>query len=173
MSRLPVVTISVLAVTFIFTALGFVYPPLLFALRRTPGAFSQHEWWRLITPILVHDGGWRQIAFNFPATLIVGSIVERLYSRSQWLVLYLSGALAGEFAGLAWQPYGAGNSVAGAGLLGGVAVWLLALKATQARVGAFVLLGGAIVLALLRDLHGPPLLAGACVGAAMLRSGRR
>jgi membrane associated rhomboid family serine protease len=55
-SRLPVAAVSVLAVTGIFTGLEFVYPPLLFALRRTPGALSQHEWWRLITPILVHDG---------------------------------------------------------------------------------------------------------------------
>jgi len=170
-TRPPVLTISVLVVTGTFTALQFAYPPLLAALRRTPDVFSQHEWWRLITPILVHDGGWRQIAFNFSATLIAGWIVERLYSRGQWLVLYFLGALAGEFAGLAWQPYGAGNSVAGAGLLGGIAVWLLTLKVTQARLGAVVLLGGALVLTVLRDLHGPPFLAGACMGAAMLRRG--
>jgi len=162
-------TASVLLVTAVFTALQFFYPPLLFALRRTPGALSQHEWWRLITPILVHDGGWRQIAFNFPATLIVGAMVERLYSRGEWLGLYFLGAVVGELAGCAWQPYGAGNSVAGAGLLGGIAVWLLSLKVMPTRVGALVLLGGALVLTLLRDLHGPPLLAGACAGAVMLR----
>lgn len=138
-------------------------------LRRTPGTLSQHEWWRFITPILVHDGGWRQIAFNFPATLAAGAIVERFYSRSAWLAMYFSGAVAGELAGCAWQPYGAGNSVAGAGLLGGIAVWLLSLKSMQARAGACVLLGGAVALTVLRDLHGPPILAGACVGAVLLR----
>jgi len=165
----PVLTVSVLLVSAAFTALQFLYPPILFALRRTPAALSHHEYWRFITPILVHDGGWRQIAFNFSATLIVGAIVERVYSRGEWLGLYFLGAVVGELAGCAWQPYGAGNSVAGAGLLGGIAVWLLSLKAIQARVGAFVLLGGAAALTLLRDLHGPPLLAGACAGAVMLR----
>lgn len=169
MNRPPLLTISVVLVTGVFTTLQCFYPPILFALRRTPGVLSQHEWWRFITPILVHDGGWRQIAFNFPATLIAGAIVERFYSRSGWLGLYFSGAVAGELAGCAWQPYGAGNSVAGAGLLGGIAVWLLSLKETQARTGACVLLGGALALTLLRDLHGPPLLAGACVGALLLR----
>lgn len=173
MNRPPLLTIGVLLVTAVFTALQFSYPELLFALRRTPGLLSHHEWWRFITPILVHDGGWRQIAFNFPATLIVGAIVERLYSRGEWLGLYFLGAVVGELAGWAWQPYGAGNSVAGAGLLGGIAVWLLTLKAMHARVGALVLLGGALVLTLLRDLHGPPLLAGACAGAIMLRRLRR
>jgi len=168
-NRAPLLTIGVLLVTGICTALQFSYPELLFAFRRTPGLFSQHEWWRLITPILVHDGGWRQIAFNFPATLIVGAIVERVYSRTEWLGLYLLGAVAGELAGCAWQPYGAGNSVAGAGLLGGIAVWLLTLKSMQARVGVLVLLGGALALTVMRDLHGPPLLAGACAGAIMLR----
>jgi len=167
--RWPLLTISIVVITGIFTSVQFIYPPLLFALRRTPGALSQHEWWRLITPILVHDGGWRQIAFNFPATLIAGAIVERFYTRGEWLGLYLLGAVVGELAGFAWQPDGAGNSVAGAGLLGGIAVWLLCLKLMPARVGASILLGGALVLTLLRDLHGPPLLAGACAGAILLR----
>ena len=171
--RWPLLTIAIVAITGIFTTLQFVYSPLLLALRRTPGALAQHEYWRFITPILVHDGGWRQIAFNFPATLVVGALVERLYSRGEWLGLYLSGAVVGELAGCAWQPYGAGNSVAGAGLLGGIAAWLLSLKVMQARVGAFVLLGGALVLTLLRDLHGPPLLAGATVGAILLRRRRK
>ena len=167
--RWPLLTISIVVITGIFTGLQFVYPPLLLALGRTPGTLSRHEWWRFLTPILVHDGGWRQIVFNFPATLIVGTIVERRYSRGEWLVLYFSGALVGELAGCAWQPYGAGNSVAGAGLLGGIAVWLMSRKVMQARVGAFVILGGAVVLTLLRDLHGPPLLAGTCAGWIMLR----
>ena len=71
MNRAPALTIGVLLVTGVFTTLQFFYPPILFALRRTPGVFSQHEWWRFITPILVHDGGWRQIAFNFPATAML------------------------------------------------------------------------------------------------------
>ncbi len=172
MNRLPVLTLIVLGVTGIFTGLEFVYPALLLALRRTPDALAQHEYWRLVTPMLVHDGGWRQIAFNFPATLIVGAIVERVYSKGQWLVLYFAAGVLGEFAGLAWQPYGAGNSVAGAGLLGAIAVWLLTVKSAQARIGAIALLGSALVLTALRDLHGPPLLAGACVGAVMLKRHR-
>ena len=118
-------TISVLVVTAIVTGLQFVFPQLLQNLQRTPSALPEHQWWRLITPLFVHSDGWRQIAFNFPAILIVGVMVERIFGSRRWLVLYFACGLLGEIAGYVWQPFGAGASVAGAGLLGGLAAWLL------------------------------------------------
>lgn len=168
--RIPVVTIIVLAVTALLTGLQFVFPVLLPLLKRTPAAVSDHQYWRLITAIFVHDGGWRQIAFNFPAILIVGVLAERIYGSARWLILYFIPGVCAELIALSWQPYGAGASIAGAGLLGALAIWLLLVnKRAQACVGAAFILIGAIVLAFFRDMHGPPILLGAAIGAWMLK----
>ena len=167
-AKIPVATISVLVGTAIVTGLQFGFPQVLENLERTPSALREHQWWRLVTPLLVHSDGWRQIAFNFPVILIVGVIIERILGSYRWLVLYFASGLLGEIFGYAWQPFGAGASVGGAGLLGGLAAWLLLKPVVQARLGAIVILAGAIILTFLRDIHGPPLLAGAGLTLAMI-----
>jgi len=167
----------------------------------------------------VHDGGWPHLAANAAALVVVGVSVERAFGRRLWLALYLAGGLAGELAGYAWQPRGAGNSVAVCGLAGGLlAALLLGREAKVSAIGAVfvpywvaalvayasdslvvgvglcalvaplgfliarnglsrplaVCLGsaellGALTLLALHDIHGPALLAGALVGAGMLR----
>jgi hypothetical protein len=99
---------------------------------------------------------------------VVGFLVERSFGAGRWLILYLTGALAGELAGAAWQSEGAGSSVAICGLLGGLAVWLLwRRRPIQPRIGgAFLLLGG-VALTAIRNLHGPPLIAGALAAVGL------
>jgi rhomboid protease GluP len=164
----PVATVSVLAVTGVITALQYVCPRLLPLLERSPSALTQHEWWRLVTPIFVHSEGVRQIAFNFPAIFIVGTLVERAFGHVRWILIYFSCGLVGEVAGYAWQPSGAGASVAGAGLLGSLALWLLQNgNAVQARFGGGIILIGALILVYFRDIHGPPILSGAFIALLM------
>jgi hypothetical protein len=43
-------------------------------LQRTPSALARHQWWRLITPLLVQPDGWRAIVFVFTSILIVGAL---------------------------------------------------------------------------------------------------
>jgi rhomboid protease GluP len=172
--RFPVATVSVFLITAIVTALQFAFPGMLEALRRDGAAFAQHEWWRLITPLFVNAEGWRQIAFVFPAMLIVGVLVERLFGNWRWLVLYFGGGIAGELAGYAWKPIGAGASVAVAGLLGALAAWLIMEnRRPQGIAGGLFIVVGAIVLTCVKDLHGPPILTGAVMGWWMLRSETR
>lgn len=172
--RFPIATVTVLLVTAVVTGLQFVFPALLPALERTPTALARHDWWRLITPLFVHSDGWRQIAFNFSAILVVGVLAERLWGSVRWLAVYFICGEIGEIAGYAWQPSGAGASIAGAGLLGSLAAWLLlGPKAVQARIGGALILAGAVALTCFRDIHGPPLLAGALFGFAMLSTDRR
>jgi rhomboid protease GluP len=162
--RLPIATISILFVTGTTTGLQFIFPTILPALERTPNALAHHEWWRLVTPLLVHSDGWRQIAFNFLAILVVGVIVERIFGSVRLLVLYGTCGFIGEICGYAWQPTGAGASIAGAGLLGALAFWMIAQNRTpQGRVGGVLILAGAMVLVLFKNIHGPPLIAGACL----------
>ena len=167
----PWATIVVLGITGLLTAAQFVYPGLLSALQRRPGALAQHQYWRLFTPLFVHSDGWRQIAFNFPAIALGGYFTERIYGSRLWLVLYFVSGVAAELIAYAWQPTGAGASIAGAGLLGALAVaGLLRSPAFQVKAGALLTLLGAGVLTAKRDVHGPPILIGACIAFIATRS---
>lgn len=158
--RTPTLTLAVTGATGIVTAMAATTPAIVTALQRSPAAVHG-EWWRLATPVLLNPEGPRQIAVNLVALLGVGVIVERALGRTRWLAAYASGAMVGELAGLAWQPVGAGSSVAVCGLLGALAAWLWRdVRTVPARVGAAALLAGAWVLVYAHDLHGPPLLAG-------------
>jgi membrane associated rhomboid family serine protease len=168
LTKQPVATVTVLTVTGIVTALQFVFPPLLPLLQRTPSALALHQWWRLFTSLFVHADGLRQIAFNFSAILIVGILVERIFGHLRWLLIYFTCGLVGQFFGYAWQPSGAGASVAGAGLLGSLAFWLLHNgKVVQLKIGGAIILLGALILVYYRDIHGPPILAGALIAFAL------
>jgi rhomboid protease GluP len=167
--KLPKLTASVLLLTGLLTGLQFVIPGLLGALQRTPMTRSSHEWWRLITPFFINRGTWKEITFNLVSLAIVGTIAERVWGRRRWLAFYLLGGFVGESAGLAWKPDGAGSSVATCGLLGALSVWMLfRLKTWPARFGAMFIILGALALTAIRDLHGPPLLAGACLAGVIL-----
>lgn len=117
---IPWTMISILIVTAIGTGLGMAYPAVLAVLERMPDTLQQGQWWRLITPLFVHDQGWSQIIFNAASLIVVGTAMERLVGSWRWLVLYFAGGLVGELVGFLWQPIGAGNSIACAGLMGGL-----------------------------------------------------
>ena len=160
----------VFGVTAVFTGLGYLVPAVADALARDP-AFFDGQVWRLVTPILVNPEGWGQVVFNGIGLLIFGAIVERVYGRVAWLALYLTGGVVGEIYSYAIEYYSAGASVAIAGLLGGVAAWLIsgAAKVVLAlRVGALVVLVLGAVLAATGDNHGAPLLAGGALGGALV-----
>ena len=108
--RYPITTSAVFAITAAFTALTFPYPHLIALLERTPTVLMHHEWWRFITPVLINPEGWRQIAFNALALLILGTIVEREFRAQRWLTIYLASAVVGEIAGCYWKPTSAGSS---------------------------------------------------------------
>jgi membrane associated rhomboid family serine protease len=169
-SRWPLATILMLALTAGFTTAQFWWPVVLEKLRRDPAALKSGEWWRILSPILVHDGGSTQILFNFTAIAIVGTIVERIYGPWRWLLFYLAAALAGEFAGYVWQPQGAGASVAGAGLLGALLTWLVSKPGLpwSARVGGTIGLVAAVTLTCFKDIHGPPILFGASLASEFM-----
>ena len=166
----PWTTLIVLSFTALVTAAQYREPALLPALERTPNALQHHQYWRLFTPLFVHSDGLKQIAFNFPAIAGIGYFAEQVFGARLWLVLYFLSGFTGELAGFMWQPTGAGASVAGAGLLGGVALFvLLRVPALQAKFGTLVVLLGALALTGIHDIHGPPILVGACIALISIR----
>jgi membrane associated rhomboid family serine protease len=123
--RIPVVTVVVFAVTAATSVLGLILPGLLEALERTSEGLHG-DWWRTVTALFVQDGGVAGTISNLLFLLLLGALAEQLLERRQWLLCYFGAGLAGELAGYAWQPRGAGNSVAACGLAGALVVALLA-----------------------------------------------
>jgi membrane associated rhomboid family serine protease len=115
--RVPWLTLSVTLVTAVVNACQAWVPGLLQRLERTP-AVLHGEPWRVLTSLLVQDGGVLGAASNLCGLAVLGLAAERAVPRPHWLVGYLGAGLAGELAGLGWQPVGGGNSVAVCGLAG-------------------------------------------------------
>lgn len=166
---LPVVTASVLLVTSAVTAANVFVPGIARTLRRDPTKLSAGEWWRLVTPLFVQTDRWWQILAVFALVAIVGVAFERHFGGRRWLLVYFGSGFVAEIVGYAWQPYGSGASVGGAGLLGGLFVWL-AVRGDglpwRIRFWGPTGLVGAVVLVALHDIHGPPVLVGACMTVA-------
>jgi rhomboid protease GluP len=123
-ARLTIATNVVLCVTIIATGLQMIYPEVLSALRRDPDALAAGEWWRMVTPLFVHADGWVQIIANLIGIAVVGPLVERLFGSWRWLALYFITGVVAEAISYAWEPFGAGASIALCGLIGGLLVWL-------------------------------------------------
>ena len=165
--RLPWLTIAVFAVTGAVTAAQLVWPQMIALLERAPTMITGWEVWRFSTAWLVQSDGWPQIWINFPALAVIGAIVERSIGRLPWAAAYITGGLAGEIAGVFWQPVGGGNSVAICGLIG----LLAAFQLTRTDVPMFrrLLWPELAVVAVLylcakADIHGLPIVFGAVAG---------
>ncbi|MCU0506180.1 MAG: rhomboid family intramembrane serine protease, partial [Chloroflexi bacterium] len=110
-------TIGIIAVTTIVSVLALVGDGTIFALLALDKpALAAGEWWRLVSPTLVH-GSLIHLGFNMLALWIAGSLVERLYGAPTMLALYLLTAAAGSAASFAFGgPYpsvGASGAVFG------------------------------------------------------------
>jgi membrane associated rhomboid family serine protease len=162
--RVPWLTLSVTLVTAAVSLTQLAVPQLLERLGRTPAA-RHGESWRLLTSMLVQDGGVAGTVFNLGGLVVLGVLAERVDPRLHWAMAYLGAGLVGELAGLWWQPSGGGNSVAVCGLAGllsaavlrvapelppaasfAVLVWVLALLSLQAPGLAWPVLVAAVLL---------------------------
>lgn len=121
--RFPLVTAIVFGVTAAGAIAQALVPGLPAALERAPAGLHG-EWWRLVTALVVQDGGIFGTASNLFFLALVGTAAEQALSRTRWLVQYAGTGLAAELVGYAWQPIGAGNSIAICGLTGGLALAL-------------------------------------------------
>lgn len=115
------ITIAIILITCITTISQFVNPQILFILRRSPDGLLSGQWWRIITPLLVHADGWIQFVMNIIGIISFGFIGEKLLGSYKLLLVYLVGGLVGEMTGyIGWDQFGAGASVGWCGILGGI-----------------------------------------------------
>lgn len=188
--RFPLVTAVVFGVTAAGAVGQAVVPGLLAVLERAPAGLHG-EWWRPVTALVVQDGGVFGTVSNLVFLALVGAAAEQVLSRTRWLVQYLGTGLAAEFVGYAWQPVGAGNSIAICGLTGGLAlvlwrgtgrpplwtapvlvIWCAALLATiSPTVAVPAIVAGAIATGLTSAAAGRGVALGRPVAVAVLACG--
>jgi membrane associated rhomboid family serine protease len=161
-SHFPLATLLLFVIVAVPTALQFFFPVILSALERDYTRFLNGEWWRVITPLFVQDGGVPGSIFNLSSLLLVGGVAERLWGSRQMIAIFSVGGLISEVVAFAWQPIGAGNSVGNFSLAASVAMKCLGPQAGKiTRVIALLALSADAVLVVLRDIHGAAALAGA------------
>lgn len=87
-------------------------------------AIRAGQFWRLITPILLH-GSILHIGFNMYALIVFGTGLERHFGKMRFLLLYLLAGFSGNvFSFLLTQGYSIGASTAIFGLMAAEGVFL-------------------------------------------------
>jgi rhomboid protease GluP len=71
------------------------------------------EWWRLVSCAFLHSG-IPHLAFNMLCLVGVGRGTERMIGSTGFLVMYLTSAVAGSLASVAWSPAVVGVGASGA-----------------------------------------------------------
>ena len=168
----PVATVAIVATTTVVTLVQIAVPEVRLHLWRDQGALEAGEFWRLATPLLIQYDPWLDAVMVLVLIAFIGTAVERVYGARWLLGIYLTCGVVGQAFGYAWEPPDAGASVAGAGLLGALAAWLVAPGSgapMPPRLAAVLGVLGGLVLTFHQDMHGPPLLAGFALGATALR----
>lgn len=127
------VTQGILAATiavYIFTLLGGEEGIRLFELfTLDKQALAQGEWWRLVTPLLVHSPTTLlHILFNMYALWIAGPLVEGIYGSGRFAAMYLLCGVAASVASLIFTP---GPSVGASGAIFGLFGVLFAAMRTH------------------------------------------
>jgi len=153
--RFPMATLATAVIVAMMVAAQLSIPPLLPLLGRDPSMLQSGELWRSLTALFVQDYGLAGALINLATLLILGPVAEKRLGTAQWLVVYFGGGVVTEFLALAWQPHGAGNSIACFALAG--ALTLRALKRTMGVIQlcvCIVSVSAAVTLLLLRDIHG-------------------
>jgi rhomboid protease GluP len=105
-----VATYAILAITIGIWLAVTAYPrEILSAMLLVPELIRQGEWYRLLSPVLLHYE-FMHIAFNMMSLYVFGRYVERIFGTGRFLLIYWLSGLAGSLASFAWTE----NSALGA-----------------------------------------------------------
>ena len=142
-------------------------------LERNWTLIARGQVWRLLTSLVVQDGGLVGAIFNLLALAAIGVAAERVWGAKRWIAIALAAGVGAQFWGKIVQPVGGGNSVAVFGLAASVAVLaMLQGVGIQRLLGLVSLLGAAVLLAI-GDIHGGAATIGALLGLAFVLAMQR
>lgn len=164
-SRQPVATLSTLAIVGVPTLLELtVKPELLELLQRDAELIGRGQVWRLVTALVVQDGGVLGAAFNLATLAVVGVAAEQAWGARRWIAIAGISGVGAELWGLAVQPVGGGNSVIVLGLAGSLASLAVRHSVGAAQRLGVVALTISVVLLAIGDIHGGAATIGAVLG---------
>lgn len=141
-------------------------PGLLTALQRDMPLVADGQVWRLVTSLVVQDGGVAGTVFNFFALAVVAVAAQEYWPASRtWATFWLGGVAANLVVGPVLEPVGAGNSMA-TFVLGCALVTNAFLGRTRRHAvpTALVAVACVAVVAAGLDYHALPCLLGLAVG---------
>jgi membrane associated rhomboid family serine protease len=163
--RAPVVTLVMLVLVAAMFCVQLAVPNVLPLMERNGSLLRRGEIWRAVTALFAQDGWLPGSVFNMAILVLIGAMAEQKLGPTRWLVVYLGAGIATEFLAHAWQPQGAGNSIAVFGLAGAIIAQpvrrLVALQIPARLVAAAAAAG----LLMMRDIHGIGFWLGAMIAA--------
>nr|WP_274636171.1 hypothetical protein [Microbacterium bovistercoris] len=146
--------------------LQLAVPELLDAGMRNNAVVEQGQWWRIVTANVLQDGGLAGTLSNLSILAVTLLIVGRALPGALALMSFIVGGLASMLLQLS-HP-GAGNSMATLALVAAAAVITLRRPVRPASlVGVSVLVLIGIALTAIGNEHGPAILIGLAMGAAV------
>src|SRR4051794_19971096 len=93
--RYPAATISLFILVTIPSLLQLPFPRVLTPLQRNTDLILHHgEWWRVVTSLVVQDGGAAGIVFNLAYLLLIGLLAERLWGWHLLVLFFGTGILS-------------------------------------------------------------------------------
>ena len=142
----------------------------------------QGEYWRLLSPIILHSG-FPHVLFNSFSLVLFGPVLERLLGKTRFILLYITAGAAANIATLLLEPLTyihVGASGAIFGLFGYFAAIIVFRKELLSRENSQIILTITIIGVVMTILqpninitaHLFGLLAGFLIGAASLAKGR-
>ncbi len=97
------------------------------------------QYWRLITPVLLHDSslpyGLLHIGFNMYALYILGPILEGYYGHWRYLALYLLGGLGGNILSFIMSPGSTPSIGASTSLFALITAWGIFIYQNRSILG--------------------------------------
>ena len=105
-------------------------PGLTGRFQALPIAMANGDWWRFLTPMLVHAGAFH-LLMNGYVLFMIGPAVEQRYGPARYLAVYVAAGLGGSIASFAFNhPYQPSVGASGAilGLIGALMVDLYRRK---------------------------------------------
>ncbi len=111
----PVITIVVLGITVLTYVIFLILGPAFHGgslndlLQKSNAGIMNGQWWRLLTPILVHYSPLH-LAVNMYALYIFGPGLEKFYGHSRFLALYLLSGFSGVVASFIMSSYDSGGA---------------------------------------------------------------
>src|SRR6266545_5668463 len=105
MRRPPVAAVALWLAVAIPSLLQAPFPGMLHSLGRDPDLIRGHrQWWRLVTSVLVQDGGVAGTGFNLTVLALIGVLAVRIWGSTRSLIIFAVAAIAFNLAATFLSP---------------------------------------------------------------------